>query len=209
MKPITRQLIVAVFVLTLVTVASLGIRHVRFSAHRAKSVESPVIAETESDPGPAQSPAVDPEPEPQSTEASGPVEQAPMEDYPQPKSLKSDYAKAKGSKGSLEEISLGENENLYITAKGETWYVAEGPDGKTTKMRVEIDEATGEMTVVELARKSAGLQPIPMGGSDNVYITEEGQTWYVTENSKSRVEIDDSTGEIAVLEQHVDGDDDK
>ncbi len=46
-----------------------------------------------------------------------------------------------------------------------------------------------------------------MGGNDNIHITDEGQAWYVTEGSKSRVEIDDSTGEITVLEQY--GDDDK
>jgi len=47
MKPITRQLIVAVFILALVTVASLGIRQIRFSAHRTKTVENSVVAEVE------------------------------------------------------------------------------------------------------------------------------------------------------------------
>jgi len=55
--------------------------------------------------------------------------------------------------------------------------------------------------------KSGGPRKISMGGNDNVYITEEGQTWYVTQGSKSRVEVDDSTGEITVLEQY--GDDGK
>ena len=201
MKPITRQLIVAVFILALVTVASLGIRQIRFSAaHRAKAVESPVIAESEPGRLPAESPAVDTESEPQYAEVPEPEEEAPMDDHPEPKSLKGDYAKAKG----LQKISLGENENLYITGKGETWYVAKGPDGKTTKMRVEYDEATGEMTVVESAGKAGGPQKISMGGNDNIYITDEGQTWYVTEGAKSRVEIDDSTGEITVLEQYGD-----
>ena len=210
MKAITRQLIVAVFILALVTVASLGIRHVRFSAHRAGTVESRVAAEAEPEPVPAEAATVDPGPEPQYADVPEPAEKTPMDDYPEPKSLKGDYAKAKGSKGSLEKIPWGENQTLYVTAKGETWYVGEGPDGKTTKFRVEIDEATGEMTVVsvESAGKSGGLEPIPMGGGDNMYVTEEGEAWYVGGGSKSRVEVDDSTGEVTVLEQYG-GDDDK
>ena len=59
MKPITKQLIIAVFVLAFVTVASLGIRRVRFSANQSKTIESPVIAETE----PAESKTDDAEPD--------------------------------------------------------------------------------------------------------------------------------------------------
>jgi hypothetical protein len=202
MKPITRQLLIGAFILALVTVASLGIRQVRFSANRAKVVESPVKAETEPDALPAESLAVDAEPEPE--------EEVLMDDYPEPKSLKGDYAKAKGKgAGGLERISLGDNENLYITAKGETWYTGKDADGNPTKMQVQIDEATGEMTVVGrvYGGKSGGPQRVSMGGNDNIYITEEGQTWYVTQGSKSRVEIDDNTGEITVLEQY--GDDGK
>ena len=207
-KPIARQLIVAVFILALVTVASLGIRQVRFSAHRAKAVESPVVAEVEPNPPAAESPAVGPEPEPQYAVVAEPEVEKPVEDYLETKLLKGDYAKVKGKKG-LEKISLGENENLYITAKGETWYVAKGPEVKTTKMRIQIDETTGEMTVVAVkgGDKSGVLQRVSMGDGYDMYITEEGQTWYVGGGAKSRVEIDDSTGEITVLEQYGAGDD--
>lgn len=199
MKPITKQLAVAAVVLILVTVASLGIRRVRFSAHRADIVKSPVIAEAE----PVDSPTVDAEPEPQPAYAVEPEEEEPVEDYSEVKP-----SKGKGAKKGLEKIALSDDENLYITEKGETWYTGKGPDGKPTKMRVEIDEATGEMTVVgKVYGGSQGLQKISMGGNDNIYITGEGQTWYVTEGSKSRVEIDDNTGEITVLEQY--GDDGK
>jgi len=203
MKAIAKQLIIAVFILALVTVASLGIRQVRFSANRANIVESPVNAEAEPGPLAAGSDTVDAEPEPRYTDAPESEEEVPSKDYSEAKQSKGDYAKTKGtgSKG-LEKISLGENENLYITAKGETWYVGKDPDGKTTKMRVQIDEATGEMTVVERAGKSEAPQRISMGDGYDMYITEEGQTWYVTEGSKSRVEIDETTGEITVLEQY-------
>ena len=209
MKPISRQLIVAVFILALVTVASLGIRQVRFSANRAKAVESPVNAEAEPGPLAAESDAVDSEPEPQYAEAPEPEEE-PSEDDSEAKPSKGDYAKAKGKgAGGLEKISLGENENLYITAKGETWYTGKDADGNSTKMQVEIDEATGEMTVVGrvYGGKSGGPQPIPMGDGYNMYVTEEGQTWYVGGGSKSRVEVDDNTGEITVIEQFGAGDD--
>ena len=204
MKPITRQLIVAVFILALVTVVSLGIRQVRFSAHRAETVESLVTAEAEPDPLPTESPAVDAEREPQYAKVAEPEVQEPVEDYPEPKLLKGGYTKAKGKKG-LEKISLGENENLYITEKGGTWYVSKDAYGNTTKMLVEYDEATGEMTVIG-GVKSGGPQKISMGDGYDMYVTEEGQTWYVGGGSKSRVEVDDNTGEITVLEQYGAGD---
>ncbi|MBL7188121.1 MAG: hypothetical protein ISS70_17500 [Phycisphaerae bacterium] len=202
MKPITKQLIIGAFILTLVTLVSLGIRQVRFGANRAKTVESPVIAETEPDPLSAKSDTVDPEPEPRYAGVPEPDEQVPSEDYSEAKPSKGDHAKARGSKGGLEKISWGDNENLYITGKGETWYVGKGPDGKITKMRVEIDGTTGEITAVERADKSGAPQAIPIGDGYNMYVTEEGQTWYVGGGSKSRVEVDENTGEITVLEQY-------
>ncbi|MCP4611930.1 MAG: hypothetical protein GY845_24785 [Planctomycetes bacterium] len=201
MKPITKKLIIGAFILVLVTAASLGIRHIHFSDDRAETIESPVIVETEHDRLLAELGTVDAWPVPQYIDASKINEEVPSEDYSESKP-----AKAKGSKG-LQKISLGDNENLYITKNGETWYVSEGPDGKTTKMRVQIDEATGKMTVIDVSGgKSGGLQPIPMGNGYNMYVTEEGQSWYVGEGSKARVEVDDNTGEITVLEQYGDND---
>ena len=79
------------------------------------------------------------------------------------KSFKGDYAKFKGgyakyegSKG-LQKISVSEHENIYITDKGERWYVAENPDGTTTK--TQMQELDGE------------LQPV---GETNVYPSEGG-----------------------------------
>ncbi len=214
MKPITKHLVKAAFILALVTVASLGIRQARFSIHRARTVESPVVVETEPDNNPADSYIVDDEPVQQYAFASEPDEEVPSEDYSEAKPSKGDYAKAKGSKG-LEKISMGDNDNLYITGKGELWYVSKGPDGKTIKMQVHIDETTGEMTVVDISggksEGSEGMQRISMGDNDNLYITQEGELWYTSEQgsgSKAQVEIDDTTGEITVIEQFS-GDDDK
>ncbi len=207
MKPITKQLVTAAFILALVTVASLGIRHIRFSANRANTIESPVITEAEPDHLLAELDTVVAEPDPQYTDTSALDEEVPLEDYSEAKPSKDDYAKAKGSKG-LEKISMGDNDNLYITGEGKLWYVSKGPDGETTKMQVQIDDATGEMTVVDVGGgKSGGLQPIPMGDGYNMYITDEGQSWYVGDGSKSRVEVDDTTGEVTILEQY--GGDDK
>lgn len=213
MKPIVKQLAIAAIVLVLVTVASLGIRRARFSAGRAKHVENPVIAEAVPDPLGAESDTVDAEPEPEYADVSEPDEEAPLEDYSDAKPTKGDYVKAKGSKGKgLQKISMGDGANLYITGKGETWYVGKGPDGKTAKRQVQYDETTGEMTVVDRAdyAKSGGsmdLQKISMGENENIYITGEGQAWYVTEGSKARVEIDDATGEMTILEQYGESDD--
>jgi len=170
MKPITKQLIIGAFILALVTVASLGIRHIHFSDNRAGTIESPVIVETEHDRLLAELDAIDTEPYPQYAGVLDSSWEVPLEDYSEAKS-----AKAKGSKG-LQKISLGDNENLYITGDGKLWYVSEGPDGKTTKMQVQIDEATGEMTVIDVSGgKSGGPQPISMGDGYNMYITDEGQ----------------------------------
>ena len=215
MKAITKQLIIGAFILALVTVASLGIRQVRFSANRAKTIESPVIAEAEPDHYPAESDTVIAEPDPQYANALDSAEEAPSEDNSEAKPSKGDYAKSKGSKG-LEKISMGDNEDLYITGEGKLWYVSKGPDGKTTKMQVQIDDATGEMTVVDWgdyakSDGSEGMQRISMGDNDNLYITQEGELWYTSEQgsgSKAHVEIDDTTGEITIIEQFG-GEDDK
>jgi len=80
------------------------------------------------------------------------------------KSFKGDYAKSKagyakyeGSKG-LQKISVSEHENIYITDKGERWYVAENPDGTITK--TQMQEVDGE------------LQP---AGKTNTYPSDGGK----------------------------------
>ena len=222
MKPITKHLLKAAFILALVTVASLGIRQVRFSVNRAKTVESPVIVETEHDHKPADSHTVDDEPDQQYAFASESDKETLSDENSEAyaDSDKDDKTvsmtkSSKKSKG-LEKISMGDNENLYITGKGELWYVGKGSDGKTFKMQMQIDETTGEMTVVDWgdyakSGGSGGTQRISMGDNDNLYITQEGELWYTSEQgsgSKAHVEIDDTTGEITVIEQFS-GEDDK
>ena len=203
MKPIAKQLIIAALVLTFVTVLSLVIREVRFSLYRANTIESPVVANVEPDPDPADSHLVETDPEPEYANASDEdVEDEPEpQPFTEPVSAKETPSKPK-SKG-LEQISLSDNENLYRTKNGELWYVSKQPDGETVKMRVHVDETTGEMIFVDA--KSGGsqnLQKISLGNNENLYITEEGQTWYVGSGSKSRVQIDDTSGEITVLEEY-------
>jgi hypothetical protein len=235
MKPITKQLVIAAFILTSVTVLSLGIRQVRLSNHRANTIESPVIADTgestpdrPSDPEdqpqpeqplyvnagpdnyPADSLTVDAEPDPRYADASESDKEAPSDDHSEAKSLKGNYAKTKGSKG-LQKISLGDYEDLYRTGEGELWYVSKQSDGKTVKMQVQINDTTGEITVVDggyyaKSEGSQGLQKIPMGDNDNIYITGEGELWYTSEQpdgsgaSKTQVQIDEATGEIDIVD---------
>ncbi len=161
MKPITKQLVIGVFILALVTVASLGIRRIRFSANRTRTVESPVIAETEPEHHPAESDTVVAEPEPQYANAPEPDEEVLPEDYSETKPSKGNYAKAKGSKG-LEKISIGDNENLYITGEGELWYVSKQPDGTTTKMQMQ--EIDGELQPVGEVYSSGGGKGKSEGG---------------------------------------------
>jgi hypothetical protein len=193
-----------------VTVLSLGIRHVRFSAYRADIGES-ILSARPSDPkdqsqpkqhlnagaepnhSPADSYTVNDKSDPQDIEESFWDEHASSDDYSEEnvdsvkydkaisktKSFKGDYAK--DSKG-LQKISLNDHEELYLTGEGEFWYVSKQPDGSTTKMQVQIDEASGKLTAVGggyYAKQEP--QRIPMSDNEDIYINKEGQAWYVSE----------------------------
>jgi hypothetical protein len=211
-KPITKQLAIAAFILVSVTVLSFGIRQVRFSAYRAESgrftpsarpsdTEDPPQSEqkldvkAEPDYYPADSYTVNDKPDPQDFEESFWDEQASSDDYSEEnvdsvkynkaiskaKSFKGDYDKAKASKG-LEKISLSNHEDLYFSKEGEFWYVSKEPDGSTTKMQVQIDEASGKLAAVGggyYAKQEP--QKIPMGDNEDIYLTDEGEAWYVSE----------------------------
>jgi hypothetical protein len=159
------------------------------------------IAGAEKDDYSSDSYTVDVEPDPQYVKAPGSKKKALLEDYSSAKSLKGEYAKAEGKNG-LQKISLGDNENIYITEKGEAWYVSKEADGSTTKMQVQMDN-TGEMTVVRggnyaKSGGSQGLQRISLSDREDLYLTGEGETWYVSE------EADGSTTKVQ-LEEDVDG----
>ena len=202
MKQMTKQLIMAAIVLSSVTVLSFGIRRVRLSVHRARNAKGPVSNGAASQQYSAYEPVgsarntqphdrldvpleqnqqpADPMTDSQEAFAEahdgGGREQADDQfdayehsgkradivsidksfkaDYSK---FKGDYAKSKGSKG-LQKISVGAYENLYITDKGEHWYVTQHPDGTTTKMQ--LQEIDGQ------------LQP---AGEANVYPSQGGK----------------------------------
>ena len=233
MKPITKQLIIGAFILVLVTFASFGIRQVRLGAYRADNGQStpsarhsdsedqnqpqqPLNAYTETDHYPADSNTVDDEHDSQYADVSDWDEQAPSDDYSEEntdlvkqnkalfktKSFKGGYAKSEGKNG-LQKISLSDNENIYITEKGEAWYVSKQPDGQAVKMQVQVDGYTGEITTFGSGYygKSEGSQDpqrIPIGEYENIYLTGEGEAWYVSEQP------DGSTAK-AQLEEDIDG----
>ena len=205
---------------------SFGIRRVRFSIYRADSGQStfsalpsdtedqsqskqPLYADTESDYYPEDSYTADTESVPQDTEESFWDEQELAGVYVEAKTgsgkkdkgfkkvklFKGDYAKVKDSKG-LKKISLSDHENLFLTKEGEYWYVSEQPDGSTTKMQVQIDDDTGELTAVGGGYYSK-QEPrrIPMSDNEDIYLTDEGQAWYVSEQPdgetvKVQVQVD-------------------
>jgi hypothetical protein len=210
-KPITKQLLIAAIILSSVTVLSFGIRHVRFSAYRANSGQSTPSArpsdtedqsqseqrlnvDAESDYYQDNSFTIDDEQGLQYAYASYWDEEIPTDDNSEEntdstkydkavsktKSFKGDYAKSEGKKGP-QKVSLGDYENLYRTKEGEYWYVSEQPDGSTTKMQVQIDEI-GELTVVGGGSYGKqGPQRISIGDSADIYLTDEGEAWYVSE----------------------------
>ena len=148
-KPLINQLTIAVLFLSFITVVSFGIRHIRFRLYRNSILESSSST--------ADSQSIEVEPEPEDTVPSdGVVENEPepqpptkpvleKEMPPKAKSLKKNLSKSKGLKN-LPKISLSDYENLYVTEKGEQWYVAEEADGSVSKSQVQIDDVTGEVT---------------------------------------------------------------
>lgn len=217
-KSLIKQLTIAAIFLSLVTVLSFGIRYIRFSFHRTNTIEKTVVTNIES----SEPETFEIEPEPEDVDTlDATVENEPEPSLPtvpvsskeissKAKSFKDNQTKSKNS-NDLEKISLSDYENLYITKEGQLWYVSEDSDGKTVKMQVHIDDATGEIIVIDA--KSGGsqnLDKISLGDSANMYITESGEQWYVSDNpdgssSKARVEID-GTGEITILEEYSDDD---
>ena len=224
-KPITKQLIIAALILVSVTVLSFGIRQVRFHVHRADSGEPIPSARSSNITGQSKpqkllkvdaepeyycedSYMADDDPDPKDTDESFWDEQELADEYVEAKtdlgkkdkgskdkSFKGDYAKVKGSK-SLEKISLSDHEDLYFSKEGEYWYVSEQPGGQTTKMQVKIDDYTGELIAVD-SGYYAKQDPhrIPMSDYEDIYLTDEGETWYVSEQPdgdtlKMQVQID-------------------
>jgi len=204
-RPITRQLAIVVVILTSVAVFSLGIRQARRSDHQAEPIEGFVTSDggqsgLEDRPRPEQLLGLDAldlsKRERDDSGSSG-------EAVPITKPLK-----AEGSKG-LQKISLGDGEDLYITADGQLWSVSRQPDGSIVKMQVHIDETTGEMTIMNIgggkSDGSQGLQKISIGDNEDLYITAEGQLWSVSKQpdgsvTKMQVQIDETTGEMTVVD---------
>jgi hypothetical protein len=223
-----KQFVIAVFILISVTVLSLGIRYVRFSAHRANTIEKSVAAntrestlarpsdyeeqiqskqsfgvKTESGYYPEAPHAVNAEPEPQQANVSNPDESESWDYLSEAKPFEGGYAKSEGLKG-LEKISLGDYENLYITGDGELWYVIEQPDGKTGKVQVQIDKTTGEFTTIgggyyAISEGSQGLQRISAGKNEDIYLTGNDELWYVSELP------DGSTAKMQLRTENLDG----
>ena len=179
MKPITKQLIVSVFILTLVTVLSLGIRQVRFSAHRANTFESPVITEAEPDHYPAESHKVDVEPEPQYANAS---------DWDVDAEPDTQYANQSDSDVDTEPDSKYANA-WDLDKKAPFDYQ---PKPKSFKGDYAKSEGPKD------------LEKISLGEHENLYITGEGKLWYVSEPPdgkavKMQVLVDDATGEMTIV----------
>lgn len=208
MRPITKQLTIAALILTSVTIMSFGIRLARFSSYRAGFSEpAPTVGisdiegrpqsavKSETDYYPQDSYNVDAEPAPEYKDEPDWQKQAsPDDNYEtdnnsdkyasKDKSAKDYAAKAKASK-SLEKISLSDYDDLYFNKEGEFWYVGKEPDGSSVKMQVQIDKVTGELIPVESAyyaraKNSQDLYRISMSDNEDIYVSKEGQAWYVS-----------------------------
>jgi hypothetical protein len=187
-------LVIVAVVIAGVIVVFLGIGHVRRDARGTGTVESPVVFESELESEMDLLRKIDYAADRQYARASGPGEGVSQKDYSQAERSSGDYVKGKEG---LEKISLGEKEDLYVTEEGELWYVSE-----KVKMQVQVDETTGQMDVINVYDRSQGskeLERISMSDSEDLYITGEGELWYVRGKSKMQAYIDEATGEMVLL----------
>jgi len=201
MKPINKQLIKVALILAIVTIASLGVRQFRINTHRGGKVESHIVAETELESDMDLLRKVVYKLETRYAKVSEQDDGVAAEDISEGEKSKEDYAK---DKKDLEKISLGENEDLYVSKEGELWYVS----GKV-KMQVEIDETTGQMNVINIydgtSQGSKDLERISMSDNEDLYITGEGDLWHVSRQPdgstvKNRALIDETTGEMILID---------
>jgi len=210
-EPITRQVVIVGVILVSAAALSLGIRQLYPEANK-----NPVTSEPEKRPGPEHLLGLDPfDSDEQSSSVSGQGGTAvsttgePKPGAPTPGTAKPAPPKPEDSKV-IQKIPLGENEELYITADGKLWSVSKQPDGSVVKMQVEIDEATGEIRVLDIAnggKADASKEPqrIPMGDDVSIYIGDDGRLWSVTkqpDGSTTKVEVayDETTGDFYVLD---------
>lgn len=198
---INRQQAIVLFILVSTAVVSLGIRLVR----RSEPVESPARVQREARPSPEQSLGLQ----------ILSVEEQAIADSNERGKTAAMAAKPKAGSAKLEDskviqkIPMGENEELYFTADGKIWSVSKQPDGSVVKMQVHIDEATGEIRVLDIAdgkpEVSKNLQKVTMGDNVDIYIGDDGRLWSVTKQpdgsvTKMEVAYDETTGDVYVLD---------
>ncbi len=209
---ITRQVVIVGVILVSAAALSLGIRQL----YPPEPDEGYVTTEPEKRPGPEHLLGLDPfesdEKSPvgpsqvgNTVSTTGELKPA----TPKPETAKSAPSKPEDSKV-IQKIPLGDGEELYITADGKLWSVSKQPDGSVVKMQVEIDEATGEIRVLEFAdggkaEVSKNLQRIPMGDNVDIYIGDDGRLWSVTKQpdgsvTKMEVVYDETTGDVYVVD---------
>jgi len=211
-EPISRQVVIVGVILISAAALSLGIRQL----YPPEPDEGYVTAEPEKRPGPEHLLGLDPfDSDEQSSAVSGQVSNAVSTtgelkpEAPKPQTAKTAPQKPEDSKV-IQKIPLGENEELYITADGKLWSVSKQPDGSVVKMQVEIDEATGEIRVLDVADSakaddSKEPQRISMGDNVDLYIGDDGRLWSVTkqpDGSVTKVEVayDETTGDFYVVD---------
>jgi len=211
-EPITRQVVIVGVILICAAALSLGIRQL----YPPEPDGGRVTTEPEKRPGPEHLLGLDPfDSDEQSPAVSGQVSTAASTTSevkpgsPKPETAKPAPSKPEDSKV-IQKIPLGENEELYITADGKLWSVSKQPDGSVVKMQVHIDEATGEIRVLDIADggkadASKELQRIPMGDNVDLYIGDDGRLWSVTKQpdgsvTKMEVVYDETTGDVYVVD---------
>jgi len=201
MKPMTKQLALAAFILTSVTVLSFGIRQVRLSVHRANSIETPVIADTgESKPTPAATNRKDsPQPE-QLLHANAEPDHQPADSHIF--DIEADPQQANAS--DAESIAHDHFKSNADSPKyDKTLSMTKSFKGDYAKFKGDYPKLKGDYAK---SKGSKGLQKIPVSDHENIYVTEKGERWYVSENpdgtvTKVQMQTDDiETAERATKE---------
>jgi hypothetical protein len=197
MKETAKQLATAALVLASVTALSLGIRRVRFSMRRAKAMENPVAVDTgqsnlsagasdrEGDRRSERTPHGSPNParQPGDTDTFG----LEADRHSDTEAMAYDHIESQAGSSA--------HSNSVSTTKAFKGEYAEFNKGKYAEFK------KGDYAK---SKGSKGLTKISIGAYEDIYVTEEGDHWYVSKQpdgsiAKMKLETENVNGEVTVV----------
>jgi len=183
-KPLTKQLIIVVLALVSVTVLSFGIRRIRLGTHRAGTFENSVAADQYTPAHPS-----NPENQPKQEQSPG-IKAEPDYYLDDSYTINYEHYPLYADVSDWDEQAPPFNNSESYTDPVN--YDKDGPGTKPFKGDYAMPEG------------SKSLQKISLSDYENIYITAEGELWYVSEQpdgstAKMQVQLNQATGELTAV----------